>query len=135
MGVGGGDGGGVLGPQVTVYQPDGTAQTTLYEAAGTLTLSQTGRSTLRVYDAGGDPGDYKLTLEWIAPVAKQCTSPSISCGAPVTSTLDVNDHDLRTFAGTAGDVVWVSVVGTAGAYLRSPGDGVSAGRDGADDAL
>ena len=118
-----------------MYRPDGTAQTTLYEAAGTLTLSQTGRYTLRVYDAGGDPGSYKLTLEWIAPMAKQCTSPSISCGAPVTSTLDVNDHDLRTFAGTAGDVVWVSVVGTAGACLRSPGDGVSAGRDGADDAL
>ena len=92
--------------------------------AAALTLNQAGRHTLRVYDSGGDVGSYQLRLEWIAPWTKQCTSPAIACGSPVTGSLTVKDQALRIFEGEAGDEVWVSVVKTGGDSLFSPLVGV-----------
>ena len=117
-----GTGGGTpFAPMVAVYRPDGSLQTSVYASdAATLTLSQTGRYTLRVYDSGGDPGSYQLRLEWLAPVAKQCPSQTIACGTPVTGTLVENDQALRGFDGAIGDVVWVSVVGTGGGTPFAP---------------
>jgi hypothetical protein len=109
-------------PYVGVYRPDGSlAGSVSYADAGTFSLNQTGYYTLRVYDlSGGDAGSYQLRLEWLAPVAKQCTSRPIGCGVPVLGSLGVNDQNLRVFEGTTGDKVWVSLVDTGGVTYFDP---------------
>jgi len=62
-----------------------------------------------VFDSSGDRGTYRLRLEWLAPLVKQCTTRSLACGAPVSASMETNDQQLWGFDGAAGDVVWVSV--------------------------
>ena len=115
----------LFSPLVGVYRPDSTLLATVSAGdAAALTLNQEGRYTLRVYDSGGDLGSYQLRLEWIAPWTKQCTSPVIACGNPVTGSLTENDQALRNFDGAPGDEVWVSAVKTGGEALFSPLVGV-----------
>ena len=100
-------------PQATVHRPDGAILANLYGTDPVvLTLGQTGRYTLRVYDSGGDRGSYRLRLEWLAPVNKQCITQPIGCGTPVIGALDNNDQNLWIFEGAAGDTVWLSLTET-----------------------
>ena len=87
-------------------------------------LTATGAYTVEVHDWNGlsHTGTYELGLEWLAPAAKQCGGQVLTCGAPLTPAWPGGmRHDHFSFAGTAGDRLWLTLARTGGDAGYTPG--------------
>ena len=100
-------------PTVELFGPEGDRRGAATNSGFSAVLATSGRYTLHVSAGAGTHGRYQLSLEWVVPVAKQCSGRTLKCGTPAVDSVERGGQDLWTFDGHAGDRLWVSVVGMA----------------------
>jgi hypothetical protein len=120
-------------PQATVYRPDGTIQASVGTSGPlTLTLNQTGRYTVQVYDVGGDRGSYSLAIERPCPLLAPPTGLTATAVSPTQINLAwvenaTNETSVRVERSENG-TVWTEIAVLTANSTRYGSTGLSCNR-------